>query len=156
MVFCCALTGGLAAYQNDWDDPLSVVCNTAQGEALYLVQSVYSKYKRDRRWMWQCKQIVPKPMSCCPWSEEYENDYDDKELNFQCEPNCVLTGVKSVHSNKKEDRRWKFRCCEAEGHCTRPCSWSNYINNMGGYMHYRAPHIRVFTGVYSYNDNTKE
>ena len=154
MIFCCVLTGGLAAYQNDWDGPLSVMCNTHQGEALYSVQSVYSKYKRDRRWMWQCKQIVPGGMRCGKWTDYY----DDKELNFQCKPNFVLTGVKSVHSNKKEDRKWKFRCCKAEGHmhCTRPCSWSNYINNLGGYMHYRAPHIRVFTGVSSDNDNTKE
>ena len=152
MIFC-VLTGGLAEYQNDWDGPLHVTCNTAQGEALYLVQSVYSKYKRDRRWMWQCKQIVPGAMRCDTWSKEY--DYD-QTFNFQCDPNYVLTGVQSVHSNKKEDRMWKFRCCKAEGHCTRPCSSSNYINNLGGYMHYRAPHIRVFTGVSSDNDNTKE
>ena len=42
MVVCSVLTVGLAAYQNDWDDSLYVMCNTRQGEALYRVQSVHS------------------------------------------------------------------------------------------------------------------
>ena len=154
VVFCCALTGGLAAYQNDWDRLLHVTCNRYQGEALYSVQSTHSNRKEDRRWMWQCKQIVPRAMSSCYWTG-YRTNYDQPFL-FHCPTNYVLSGVNSVHSNKKEDRRWNFYCCRAAGYCTKRCYWTNYINNWDAYMNYRAPHPWVFTGAYSYHSNKKE
>ena len=68
VVFCSVLTGGLAAYQNDWDGPLHVMCNKYHGEALYKVQSTHSNRKEDRQWLWQCKRIVNGPMSKCYWT----------------------------------------------------------------------------------------
>ena len=68
VVICSVLTGGLAAYQNDWDRVLNVMCNRYQGEALYSVQSRHSNRKEDRRWMWQCKRIVSGAMSSCYWT----------------------------------------------------------------------------------------
>ena len=156
VVICSALTGGLAAYQNDWDGPLFVMCNKRQGEALYRVQSVHSNIKGDRRWMWQCKQIVSGvTLECESWTD-YKYGYGI-DFEFKCDDNqAILSGVKSVHSNPAEDRRWKFYCCKSDRFCPKQCRWSNYINNWGGYMHYIAPHIRIFTGVKSVYDPIKK
>ena len=153
VVFCSLVTGGLAAYQNDWDRLLNVKCNRHHGEALYSVQSKHSNRKEDRRWMWQCKRIVSGAMSSCYWTG-YTN-YDEPFLSH-CRANYVLAGVNSVHSNKKEDRRWNFYCCRASGYCTKHCYWSNYINYWYGYMNYRAPHRWVFTGAFSHHSNKRE
>ena len=155
VVFFSVLTGGLAAYQNDWDCVLNVMCNRHHGEALYSVRSSrHSNSKEDRRWMWQCKRIVSGAMSSCYWTG-YQTNYDEPFI-FNCPANYVLSGVNSVHSNKREDRRWNFYCCVASGYCTKQCYWSNYINNWDGYMNYRAPHPRVFTGAYSHHSNKRE
>ena len=154
VVICSVLTRGLAAYQNDWDHVLKVMCNRYQGEALYSVQSRHSNRKEDRRWMWQCKKIVSGAMSSCYWTG-YQTNYDEPFL-FHCPANYVLSGVNSVHSNKREDRRWNFYCCIASGYCTKQWYWSNYINNWDGYINCRAPHPRVFTGAYSHHSNKRE
>ena len=160
MVVCSVLTVGLAAYQHDWDDSFYVMCNTRQGETLYRVQSVHSNSKGDHRWMWQCKRIVSGAMFKCRWSawSEYGKQVDS---DSQCKDTGVvgyevLSGMKSVHSNQVEDRKWSFYCCTSTRFCPRQCRWSNYINNWGGYMHYIAPHIRVFTGVKSDYDPMKK
>ena len=114
----------------------------------------HSNSKEDRRWMWQCKRIVSGAMSSCYWTG-YQTNYDEPFI-FNCPANYVLSGVNSVHSNKREDRRWNFYCCVASGYCTKQCYWSNYINNWDGYMNYRAPHPRVFTGAYSHHSNKRE
>ena len=41
----------------------------------------------------------------------FVNAYD-KELNYTCPHDKVLAGVVSVHNNLKEDRRWRFNCCD--------------------------------------------
>ena len=115
MVVCSVLTVGLAAYQNDWGDSLYVMCNTRQGEALYRVQSVHSNSKGDHRWMWQCKRIVLGAMFKYRWSawseygKQVDSDYQCKEAGV--EGYKVLSGVRSVHSNQVEDRKWSFYCC---------------------------------------------
>lgn len=40
----------------------------------------------------------------------YVNEYDANVLHA-CSNGGYLNGVHSVHNNKKEDRRYKFRCC---------------------------------------------
>ena len=159
VVVCSVLRVGLAAYQNDWDGSFYVMCNTRQGEVLYRVQSVYSNSKGDRRWMWQCKQIVSGATLDCEWSAwskygKQVNSYSQcKDAGL--EGYNVLSGVRSVHSNQK-DRKWSFYCCKSTRFCPRQCRWSNYINNWGGYMHYIAPNMRIFTEVKSDYNHMKK
>ena len=40
----------------------------------------------------------------------YVNDFDAPVL-YTCPNGGYLNGVSSFHDNKKEDRRYKFRCC---------------------------------------------
>ena len=93
-------------------------------------------------------------MSSCYWTG-YQTNLNEPSL-FHCPANYVMSGVKSVHSNKREDRRWNFYCCIARGYCTKQCYWTNYINNWDGYMNYIAPHPWVFTGAFSHHSNKRE
>ena len=46
-------------------------------------------------------------------TKDFVNAYD-KALEYTCPDNKVLAGVFSVHKNVKEDRRWKFECCDID------------------------------------------
>ena len=50
------------------------------------------------------------------------NNYDEPVL-YTCTNGGYLNGVSSVHDNKREDRRWKFRCCTPESGKYFPLIW---------------------------------
>ena len=51
---------------------------------------------------------------------DYINEFD-QPLTFQCPNDGFITGTESVHDNRKEDRRFKFQCCEIQGgHTAKP------------------------------------
>ena len=65
--------------------------------------------------------------SSCAWSG-YVNNFDQEYFSYECGGNQVVTGFKSYHSNWREDRRWKVRCCgvsmmidsiQYHGRCTK-------------------------------------
>jgi len=45
----------------------------------------------------------------CSWTG-WVNDWD-KNVNYSCPSNKALVGVISTHSNSREDRRHRYRCC---------------------------------------------
>ena len=45
----------------------------------------------------------------CFWSP-YLNDFD-KDLNFSCPGNSVMSGIASYHNSHHEDRRTRVQCC---------------------------------------------
>ena len=54
--------------------------------------------KEDRRWKWQCKQVVPGALSECRWTNW--STYG-KQFDFQCDEYKdyeVLSGVRSVYT----------------------------------------------------------
>lgn len=142
-----------AQWQNYWDRLLNVQCGNNQ--AFYRVKSCYSTQHRDRRWEWNCRNILQNTkFSGCQWTG-WQNYYDEPLL-FQCPTNKVLTGVKSVHDNRREDRRWAFQCCGAKGYYTRNCYLTDWINNWRSQIDRTVPSPQVFTGAYSYHENSKE
>ena len=82
--------------QQKWDNlgdgPLSVECNSNNGEALYRVKSVFINWRRDRRWKWDCRKVANKPMSDCSWTP-YINKWGGP-IDKKCPANFVLTGIK--------------------------------------------------------------
>ncbi len=141
-------------WQNDWDGNLNVQCSDKQ--AIVGVQSYHSNRHEDRRWHFMCKKVALSSLSRCIWTR-YVNNWD-QPLHFRCPVNHVMTGVKSYHSNRHEDRRWSFRCCKAiaSGYKTKKCHLTdNYINNWDGRMNYYSSHS-VFVGAVSYHSNKRE
>ena len=143
-----------AQWQNEWDQPLSVHCQH-NNQAFYQVKSYHDNRREDRRWQWNCRTVLTNTLfSNCHWTS-WVNEYD-QPLSFQCPANKVLTGVFSVHDNRREDRRWKFQCCGAKGYYTRNCYLTYWINDWDSSMNHVVHSPQVFTGAYSYHDNGRE
>lgn len=138
-------------WQNEWDDHLRVECKDKEG--FTRVRSEHSNKREDRRWKWDCSKVAMTKFTKCVWSD-YQNGYDTPIL-FQCPANHILSGIESDHSNKSEDRKWKFRCCVAKNHFTRNCFLTDYINDWDKKMDYTAKDY-VFTGAMSFHSNHRE
>ena len=136
---------------HNWDGELHLECPT--GQALYFVRSYHSNPHEDRCWDWSCR-IVADSFYSSYWTG-YQNNHDEPLL-FQCAADNVLCGVRSVHSDQTEDRRWEFKCCRASGYCTKSCSLSHYLNSLDGPMYYTASNGKAFTGAYSFHNNHAE
>ena len=142
-----------ARWQNEMDHPLLVSCGRKQ--ALQRVRSYHSNDHEDRRWQWDCRAVAKLDWSYCYWTG-YQNTWDQPFV-FECPHNRVLTGVNSYHHNKHEDRRWRFRCCEAPRHFKENCDWTGYINNWDTNIDFNLIGTqRVFVGAFSYHHNTHE
>ncbi|RUS80537.1 hypothetical protein EGW08_011677 [Elysia chlorotica] len=90
-------------------------------------------------------------------SADFINDWDEPLL-FACHSGQVLNGVHSVHSNRAEDRRWRFTCGSAPSGATptQDCHWTDYMNGWDEPVSFMCPADHVIVGVQSYHDNHRE
>ena len=140
-------------WQNEYDENLLVECPDRYG--FYKVLSQHANWAEDRQWQWDCREVSIASFEHCYWTE-YVNDWDDP-LYTQCFPDYILTGVSSYHSNYKEDRKWRLKCCKAEKYFTRNCEVTSYINYYDSFMNYTVtPPAQVFTGLFSAHVNYYE
>ncbi|GFN99551.1 hemagglutinin/amebocyte aggregation factor [Plakobranchus ocellatus] len=145
--------GANGGYHTDWDQPFLYACH--QGEILKSLYSVHNNHKEDRRWKFSCGAAPggASPQTCY-WTG-YEN-YWDEPMSFQCPSDYVLAGLQSYHSNKREDRRFRFKCCKDSGFRTYSCGMTSYINDWDKVLDYKVPNGHVLTGVSSYHSNHRE
>ncbi|GFO48454.1 hemagglutinin/amebocyte aggregation factor [Plakobranchus ocellatus] len=145
--------GTSSAWMTDWDQHFTFSC--PDNEMLKTIESIHDNGKEDRVFNFGCTPVpFGASLSGCEWSG-YANDYD-KLLEFQCHNDAVITGIDSVHDNGKEDRRYKFRCCNPVGLVTHACEYTGIINNYDAHLLYRAPDGMAIKGVSSRHDNGKE
>ena len=85
----------------------------------------------------------------------YVNTFDNP-LVFKCPGNQVITGVNSYHSNKYEDRRFGFQCCNVLGRQPRDCYITGNVNDWDGKLTLAVPEGKVIKGAYSNHDNRRE
>ena len=92
--------------------------------------SYHNHHREDRRWKFYFGST---DLRCVQgnWSG-YKNSWDG-DLSFSCPDRAVLNGVTSTHDNGREDRRWKFRCCEL------PDNVSVDRHGYSDYTHYDDP-----------------
>lgn len=108
---CSTLKGGATkckwtGYVNKWDEPMDF---TAPGNSfLGGFDSIHSNKREDRIWKLKLCTQKGKCRSACSWSS-YVNKWD-KKMNLLTKGK-VIAGVKSEHSNKREDRRWRYLLC---------------------------------------------
>lgn len=143
----------MTGYQNGFDSNLYVDCHPKQ--AFYGVESYHDNDREDRRWHFMCKNAIePRDsFSHCYWTS-YQNDWK-VPLSFMCNSNYVMTGVSSYHSNDKEDRRWRFKCCHANRYKAKNCQLTSFINNWDTYMNYRATGSKMLVGAFSFYRSSK-
>lgn len=103
----CKWTGWL----NDWDKELLYTCNTVDG-ADYIagMYSEHDNWTEDRRFKVKCCSGEGTCLTNCKFTD-WINDYDGW-MYWSCDAGYVMQGLKSVHSNWYEDRRWKIQTCK--------------------------------------------
>ncbi len=108
--------------------------------ALSGVRSIYSigpTGRQCRRFQFLCQSITSYAFSKCFWTG-HENQWD-QPLLFQCPTDYVMSGVKSIHNNHREDRLWKFKCCKS----SNKKLWVNCLTlSITGEDSYTAPATR--------------
>ncbi|XP_022295541.2 hemagglutinin/amebocyte aggregation factor-like [Crassostrea virginica] len=144
-----------AQWKNNWDRPLNFQCPSSKSY-IYQIVSTHNNKKEDRRFDFNCRPVhdVAGPVSCS--LSGYVNNFDAPVL-YTCPNGGYLNGVSSVHDNKKEDRRYRFRCCTPRsGYYHKNCKWTGYVNNWDETFNYFVPSGYVIRGVNSIHDNKKE
>ncbi|KAM4021737.1 hemagglutinin/amebocyte aggregation factor-like [Anomaloglossus baeobatrachus] len=117
------------------------------------INSVHDNKAEDRVWGFGCQNTFYNPGSCF-WTG-YVNEFD-QEFTFTCPFGLVLSLMHSYHNNDKEDRRWRFLCCNGETAVQSNCRWSGYVNDFDNYLRWDAPPNYHLVGAHSYHDNNKE
>eukprot|EP00483_Globobulimina_turgida_P010854 UN10875 len=73
--------------------------------------SYHDNGKEDRRWTFTCGILSSAhKLVNCGWTG-YLNEWD-AALNFDCPSNGVIRSIWSRHDNGREDRLWRFECCQ--------------------------------------------
>uniref|UniRef100_K1R0B1 Hemagglutinin/amebocyte aggregation factor n=1 Tax=Magallana gigas TaxID=29159 RepID=K1R0B1_MAGGI len=140
------------SWVNDYDHPFTFTC--PQHQSIQRVVSHHDNHKEDRVFDFTCSNYEDSKFDSCYWTE-YVNDFDQPVI-FQCPHGGVLNGVSSYHDNHREDRRFRFYCCESPGNCLFNCYYSGLVNQYDGDLDYRVPDGHVMRGWTSVHDNHHE
>jgi len=143
-------------YVNNWDQAWT--WSVGHTGVLTGLRSHHDNHKEDRRFRVYYSHLNH-GVRCHDrgWSG-YINNWDSG-MNFKCPHNQAINGFHSYHDNRREDRRWKVRCCYLHG----PGRYSyissyltGYVNNWDGGMDYSCPSDEVLVGIWSTHDNRRE
>ena len=101
-------------------------------EFMTKIKSWHSNYREDRIFDFSCHEFDGfQKGHICEWSNDggWYNGWD-KTFEFQCKENMILTAIKSVHSNKYEDRLFSFKCCHImKTSHIKASPWTKYVNS---------------------------
>lgn len=156
------LSSEMSDWQNSMDGALESVGEFS--DVITGLYSVHSNVNEDRRWKFAFgntnrvgRSEIKSGLICRAqeWTT-WMNDFDGA-LNFNCPTNHLLDGVSSYHHNWREDRRWKFKCCSANGFTVQQLEWTGYLNSWDGILNYRCPGTdEAIIGLSSDNNNYYE
>ncbi|XP_071963407.1 hemagglutinin/amebocyte aggregation factor-like [Antedon mediterranea] len=141
----------IADWHNDFDTGVNFECPS--GQAIYKIKSYHDNSREDRVFEFFCKNF-PTSFSKCTWTN-YVNEWD-KPFSATCPYNGVIVGANSYHDNGREDRLWKWYCCESNAYYAVNCYETPLINDWDAYHEYTAPSGYFIHGVAGYHDNNRE
>ena len=136
---------------NEFDKYHSYTCPS--GNSIDRVWGHHDNHHEDRIYCYRCRSN-PGSLSNWYWTG-YVNEWDNA-VATQCRNDYYIAGVRSTHDNKKEDRRFNFKCCKNSGQCTRRCNLDGPMNNWDGKMNYELPAGQVIVGAFSWHRGDKE
>ncbi|MEE6477736.1 hypothetical protein FKM82_011609 [Ascaphus truei] len=136
-------------WNNNYNQPLNFLCSGHQ--SIGLIISEHQNSYKDRVWEFGCKNTFS-ALSLCYWTD-YVNDFDEK-FNFTCPFATVISGMDSYYDNEKEDRRWKYYCCNGEDPVNHKCQWSKYVTGSDANLSWQAPINYYLVGTSSYHDRS--
>ncbi|KAM4613100.1 uncharacterized protein ACJ7VT_011284 isoform 2-T2 [Polymixia lowei] len=122
-----------SGFVNWFDRGINFACRTN-----YVVAGVYSYHSNrheDRRWQLYCCTAPRFVTFEC--QETPEVNYWDEYFNWYVPGANYMTGFRSHHSNKKEDRRWRFKYCRGKtDQSSRSSDIASQILNANSRMRY--------------------
>jgi len=149
-------THGAACTVNGWDAPQYCMCK--QGERISQFNSNHHNRYEDRKWDLKCANIpnyIPtqvKESRSNGWDGVFSWNYGIHiERNNQ-----FLVGLKSFHSNRREDRIYTALYTSSSKWQLTKCSGWKYINNWDGPMNVFLKDFEVIAALYSYHSNHRE
>ena len=143
----------LAGWQNQWDKHHLGTCEN--GNYIRRLMSEHDNRKEDRIWEVICGRSSNLAANQnCDWTD-YVNEWDQPVV-FTCSGDRLLSGMQSDHWDRREDRRFRFRCCGVAGRKPSNCAWSGYANDWDREMNFAVSSNQVMTGAFSFHDDRKE
>jgi len=143
----------LTSYQNYWDKELTF--DAGQDRMLTGLYSYHDNGREDRRWRFWTGSVPGVQCVSKQWST-WKNNWDG-ELSFSCGSNQVLSGIWSKHDNGKEDRRWRFRCCEVSDNIELiNIRKTHDLNDWDDILNFRCGSSEVLLGLESHHHNGYE
>jgi len=143
----------LTGYVNSYDGKLDYTVES--GFVMTGLKSKHHNWYEDRVFqIYYASLDIP----CHPLGESaWVNSYD-KKMDFKCSPNSAMIGIKSVHHNWYEDRRFIFRCCDLSnrGQFTIRPYLTDYVNSMNEAMDETCPQDEVLVGLNSWHHDYYE
>jgi len=85
----------------------------------------------------------------------------DHELRYECPTGHFISGMKSFHKNRQEDRRWSYNCLPQpfKDEESQTCKWSRFLNDFDQKLHYSCREMEgtsYIAGFHSYHSNHHE
>jgi len=139
---------------NEYDGNMDwIILNSNMVTGLY---SVHNNKREDRIWKFYYGKTSYSNVACTQqkWTN-YINDWDGP-LSFYCPTNHAINGFKSVHDNRREDRRWKIGCCKVNGATLIDVGITDYLNEWDRPLDFTCGDDEVLVGLDSVHDNKKE
>jgi len=116
--------------------------------------SAHHNRHEDRRWRFIYGSAPGVHCFRQRWTS-YKNSYDGN-LDFKCGSNQALSGIASKHSNRREDRIWKFQCCILKPYLLHRERLTSHINSYDGILSFHCGANQVLVGLKSHHSNRKE
>eukprot|EP00440_Ansanella_granifera_P047729 gb/GFBE01051699.1/.p1 GENE.gb/GFBE01051699.1/~~gb/GFBE01051699.1/.p1 ORF type:complete len:407 (+),score=33.00 gb/GFBE01051699.1/:1-1221(+) len=142
---------------NAYDKEFTKEC--VEGEAIVALSSEYGPHYKDRRWKIHCGEIKGAGATlgapCSGWTPK--TAYDAKWQQVGGGDVRILTGMKSKHDNKKEDREWEFKFCTLKGVSKSSEKWdTGWRNQYDKPFSVQASGTQWFRGIETEHNNRNE
>ncbi|XP_041362883.1 hemagglutinin/amebocyte aggregation factor-like [Gigantopelta aegis] len=84
-------------------------------------------------------------------AHSWVNDWD-QPADFECLSKEAISRIESIHSNAKEDRRWKFECQDVKV-VNNDCYTTEYINAYHELIAFECDYQKAIVGIDSIHHN---
>jgi len=138
-------------FTTNYDKAFTISCSG--GYVIHHIISTHSNWRGDRKFTITCGREPKLPRfrdQTHSWSG-YVNHWDG-QFTYECPGRSIITGIKSIHNNWHDDRRFDFRCTTLPDYVKLGrCKWTGYVNTWDHRMDYTPDYY--LKGVSSIHNN---
>jgi len=118
--------------------------------------SIHDNYYEDRRWKVRCCKVYRARLAVKEFTDRL--NLGDDVLDFTCEDDEVLVGVRAVRDYSKRDRQWYAQCGRLlpADDIVFNARLTPFQNDWGGSLRFGGEKNLVINGIYSVHKNGAE